>query len=192
MAFRHMRKTKQGTTLVEVLVASSLSVMVVFTTLGIFMSGMSDWARGQGRIDAESQSQAAVRQISDTLREAMAVSVDADGQGLRFRLPAKGEDGSFRVPAVWDGVERRIYHQSGKLMLAEGGRARELARGVILTDPNSPYGDASYRIFSPNTGTVVRQLTVMVATRTNGAAGEKVTGRTRETVYLRNIPDLYR
>ncbi|HAP41099.1 MAG TPA: hypothetical protein DCQ94_15275 [Nitrospira sp.] len=186
------RFRQRGVTLAEVMVSASISTVVLFSAITIFLSGISAWARGQGRMDAETQSRQAVRVVSDALREAMWVSVDADGMGLTYRLPRVDGDGAFEVPVIWDGIDRRIALTSGKLNLTDAAGTRTICRNIRLTDPESPGGLSTYRIFTPGPGSITRRLAVQVVTETNGARSEKVVGRKRETVFLRNIPELTR
>lgn len=185
-------KRKIGGTLIEVLVASFIGTMVLFGTITVFFMGMSSWLRGQSKINAESQSQNAIRVIAQELREAMAVTVDVDGKGLSYRLPKKDENGNYLVPAVWDGVSRRIELQTDKIVITKPDKNRTVAEKVITTDPLSPGGTGSYRIFTAGAGTIVRSLTVMIVTKTNEYRKENSTSRARESIFLRNIPDLSR
>lgn len=187
---RICRRSKRGFTLIETLTAATLTVMALFTSIMVMVSGMNSWAQGQGRINAELQSQRAVRAISSQLRQAMSVVVDADGKGLTYRLPQKDGNGNFIVPAIWDGVTRRVEFSSNKVNLIEGGATTVLCNNVILTDPKSSGGTAPYTPFTAGAGSIVRQITVMVATKWNGKRDQLVSSRVRETIYLRNIPQL--
>ncbi|MCG9896312.1 MAG: hypothetical protein MH204_12640, partial [Fimbriimonadaceae bacterium] len=158
----------------------------IFTALTIFIAGAGAWIRGSEMIDAETNSKQAVRVISDQLRQAMMVTVDNNGQGLTYRIPTRTSDGTFSAPPVWDNVSRRIFLQNGNIVLQEGTATRTIVRGVITTDPEN--GNASYQIFTPGAGSIVRDVTVFVVTRRNLSQGRTVSGRKREVVYLRNIP----
>jgi hypothetical protein len=187
------RRTKRhGATLIEVVTASFLGVMVMLATVMLLISGMASWYRGEGRIRAESTSQIAVRTVAAEIREAMMVSVDANGMGLTYRLPQTDGNGSYLSPAQWDGVTRRIQLNGSNIEVVEGGNARVLCRNVITTDPQSVGGMTAYRIFTSGAGAITRQVTVMVVTRTNSYRQEQSSSRSRETVYLRNIPELAR
>jgi hypothetical protein len=179
---------RAGMTMVEVVTAAVISTMVLGTALSIFIAGAGSWLRGTEMIDAETQSKQAVRVISDQLRQAMVVTIDADGQGLAFRLPQRQANGIFTAPPVWDGVARRIFHRSGSIILQEGGAERVITRNVILTDPDN--GNAAYRIFTPGTGGIVRDVTLRMVTRRTLANNVQFLGRKREVIYLRNIPRL--
>lgn len=182
-----MKRRRQGATLVEVVVAAGLSTIALFGAVFLFLSGAMSWARGTGRIDAESGANLAVRSVSRELREAMTVTVDSDGAGLSYRLPAKDEDGSFTTPVTWDGVDRRIELQGSQLCVTGSGQTRVICRGVVATDPLS---NSTYRIFTAGSGAITRSLTVMIASSRNAEYNKMATSRSRETIYLRNIPQL--
>jgi hypothetical protein len=193
------RNRRQGATMVELLTASALSVLATFTAVAVMISGLGSWAKGQGRINAEADAQRAVREVSNELREAMAVTVSS-GTAIDYRLPAKDESGNFVVPATWDGITRRVEWVStgtgiGSVRITAGSSAHVVCRNVILRDPQSSgftptTGGSSYSIFTAGPGTITRQLTIMVATRANGSKDQYVVSRSRETVFLRNIPTL--
>ncbi len=183
---------RRGLTLVEVMVASILGTLVIFGGISIYLSGMENWLRGSERIVAETQSRQAVRAISDQLRQAMAVAVAGDGVSLEFRLPEEDASGNFTVPATWDGVVRRIQYNAGDetIELVEGANTRVLARNVMPADIGGT--GAAYDIFTAGPGAITRQLTIKVVTQTNNDASVNALGRQRETIYLRNIPQLTR
>jgi len=183
------RRTIRGSTMVEVLTASVMSFMVLTGATAALIFGMAGWTRGQARIDSETQSQQAIRKVSKMLREAMVVTVDADGQGLTYRLPTLGGDGRFAVPAQWDGVDRRIAVSGSSLNLVVGGTTRRICANVILSDPKN--ANNAYRVFTPGAGTITRQLWMMLATSTvSGDRGKTMKSRGREMIFLRNIPQL--
>ena len=184
------RTTRRGTTLVETVVAAGLSVIVFLGATLLFLSGAMSWARGSGKIDAEATTHRAVREISRELREAMAVSVDADGLGLSYELPVKDASGSFTTPISWDGITRRIELQGADLVMTGGHAPRTILKGVILSDPQSPDGQGSYRIFTAGSGAITRSLTVMLVSSRSADYNRMATSRSRETIYLRNIPQM--
>lgn len=183
-------RLKRGLTLIEVVTAAVVSTLVIVGAMTIFLAGMRDWTRGAQRMDAEIQSRQAMRGIASTLRGAMVVTVDADGQGLTFRMPkVDPATGLYQSPVVWDGVTRQIDFSSGKILLKETGKPdRVLATNVITTDPKN--ANAAYKIFTPGLGAITRQLTVKVVCVATNAQGQQSLGRKRETIFLRNIPQL--
>jgi type II secretory pathway pseudopilin PulG len=185
------RRTRRGLTLIESLFAVSVTAMAIFSATGIWVASVKDWAIGQDRIETETESQIAVRVVADHLREAMTVQIDADGQGISYRKPQTDSSGDYLIPPVWDGVERRIYLDDGSLWLDESGNgnARELADRVVTNDPGDPdRGD--FEIFTPGPGTIIREVTVFVATEGRTVDGRESVGRHRETIYLRNVPSM--
>jgi len=172
--------------------AAGLSTMLLFGAISVFLQGSASWLRGTARITVNEDAQGAIRLISQELREAMSVTVDGDGLGLSYRLPEVSGDGSYVVPATWDGVDRRIELDGSDLVItADGGDERLVCRGVILTDPLSG-SSAEYRIFSAGIGAITRQMSIMVVTKAYEYKQEDSRSRCRETVFLRNIPELTR
>ncbi len=185
-----LRSRRSGATLVEVVTSATLSVLVLTGAYAALLSGSTSWLKGAGSLDASATSQRATRIIATELREAMSVTVDGNGLGLSYRMPAVDGDGSFTVPPVWDNVARRIELNGSNLNIVTGGSTRRIAAGVITTDPLSPGGTGTYRIFSAGAGTVTRQITVQLVVRKTSVKDKTVTSRSRETIFLRNIPEL--
>lgn len=173
-----------------------VTVMAIGTASSVWLAGATSWYQGAGKIDAELQSRGSVRTICTELAEAMDVTVDANGLGVTFHKPARDANGDYQTDVmgqpVSDGIDRRIYFSSGKLYYNSGNGIRVLAKNVITTDPLSPGGTAPYKVFTPGLGSIVRQVTVMVATQTTGANQKAVKARKREIVFLRNIYDTTR
>ena len=186
------RRLRQGTTLVETLTAATMTVLCLTAAVAVMLSGLRSWARGEGHIMAETDSQKAVRIISQKLREAWQVTIDANGQGLTYILPQKDVDGNYVTPPVADGVTRRIELDGTTLNIVTNGVPRTLCKGIILTDPLSSGGTGSYRIFTSPAGATTRQITIEIVTQRNAFRSANVTSRTRETIFLRNVPELTR
>ena len=201
------RSKTSGYSLAEVTVSAALGTMTIFAAVSVFLMNSASWARGEGRIDSETNVRQAVRIVSDELREAMNVTVDNDGQGLTYRKPKKDGNGDFEIPVTWDGIDRRIELSGTNLVLTEGANtSRIIARNVMTQDPfmdgdhaisSSISSVASsndwtdYQIFVPNTGAVTTEVMVkLVIGTTGGQAGEYVRARKREIVALRNVPEL--
>lgn len=190
-------------TLVETVVASSISTMVLFVAISAYLAGIGNWARGESWIDVQQQSRNGVRAVSDALREAMAVTVDNDGMGLTYRLPVMTADGTISVPMVWDNVNRRIYYQDGSLWIDDGVNKYQAARNVVTVDPflnatnartvvieTGPYVAPSYKIFTSDGNAIPRSIVVCLVTRNRGRGAEMIHARHRETVFLRNVPSI--
>ena len=182
------RKVRRGATLTELLTAAAVSVLALIGATSIMISGSAAWAKGMGKIGAETEAQMSVRVIAQQLREAMAVSVDSGGMGLTFKVPSKDANGNFSVPEVPDGVLHRIEAEGNSLVLITGNTKRVLSKDLIFTDPVSNNGASAYKLFTPGSGLVTRQVTIEVATKRFGYKANTVSTRSRETIFLRNIP----
>jgi len=187
---RNRSRIRGGYTLIEGLTASVIGTLVVFGVLSTLIMGMSGWARGQGQINAESSGQRGMRAIVAELREAMAVTVDADGKGLTYQLPARDGAGNFSSPPVWDGVSRRIQlgtESNGRapLMIGPTASLRQMAADIRVQDPNT---SASYRFFTSPATSVVRQVDIRLISESLANQDKRVRSETRELIFLRNIP----
>jgi type II secretory pathway pseudopilin PulG len=185
---RNNKRTQQGTTMIETLIASGIAMTVILMSMAIFLLGATTWYRGQARLDANNYSQRAVRQVSQRLREAMQVSVDANGQGLTYQLDTKDSSGSYTIPLTPDGITHRIELNGTNLVMKENGAiVKTLCTNVTTNDPLS---NAAYKIFTPGAGANIRSVVVEVVASQNQYKQETVTSRSREQIYLRNIPSL--
>lgn len=178
--------------MVEVTFASAMTMLVLTTSVGVFMLGMTSWLRGQGKIDSEGGSQNAVRIVSKELREARDVTVDGDGMGLSYKLPLNDADGNYVIPITWDNVTRRIELQGTNLVVTKPGNTRIICRGVITTDPLSTGGTVPYKLFTAGAAGTTRSINVMVVSSRSSYKVENAVSRSRETIFLRNIPILTR
>lgn len=192
MNTRRVHRKRKGASLVEVVTASTISVLVLTGAYAALLSGSKTWIKGSGAMDAEATAQRAVRKIANELRQAMSVTVDANGLGLSYRMPVVDGNGSYTVPPVWDNVVRRVELNGSNLNIVTDGSTDRIASGVILTDPLSSGGTGTYRIFTAGAGTITRQVTVQVVVQKNTVGTYTKQSRNRETIFLRNIPELIR
>jgi hypothetical protein len=173
------------------MVGTGLSAIVLTGSLATLYAGSKTWVRGQGQIEVDLAGSQAMRRLSVELREAMAVSVASDGLSLTYRTMRRNPDGSFKSPPEWDGVSRRarVVSTSGskfKVEIGVAGQESGLTSQLILIDPLD--ANRSYKVFQAGAGTITRQLTIQLVTRVDGPEGEPLYYRTREAIYLRNIP----
>lgn len=183
------RNRRRGATLVEIALAASTSVLVLGGAVGTFVMSAKTWLQGESKLDADNNSNQAIRTISKEMREAWQVTVDADGKGLTYLKPAKDTYGNYIMPITSDGVTRRIEMNGSDLRITGGGN-RTICRSLILTDPLSSGGTSPYKIFTAGSGSITRSLTIMLVTQRSGVNGKNNTSRIRETIFLRNIPEL--
>lgn len=200
------RSKRSGFTLAEVIVSSVISSLVLSLAVSVFLMCIGSWARGESQMDGDGDTRKAMRSVAHELREAMWVSVDADGMGITFRHPRKDITGAFQTPVVWDGIDRRIFLDNSELVMTAGaGTRRRIATNVSEFDPfmgRSHAMDARrevgavatyprYRIFTPNAGALTTEVIVQIVTGAKGGqVDEVIRARKRERIVLRNVPEL--
>jgi Tfp pilus assembly protein PilW len=185
----------------------TISSVVLVGVITMFMMAMGVWARGEAWTDTDTQTRQAVRIMTDQLREAMQVTVDADGMGVTYRWPARDTAGSYVQPISPESFDRRIWLVNGTLWLRDkAGSQRVIAKNVLTSDPfatvshdslgslantNGPLPTApAYKIFTPGIGSTVRSLSLKIVASRRGSTSDQVRNRRREVVYLRNIPQV--
>lgn len=169
--------------------AAGLSATVLVAGVGMFLVGMRSWIKGEANMVASSNSQKALRMVSNSLREAMDVTVTGGGNKVTFVLPKKAGDGSFINPMVSDGVTRTIERTGGQIVMTTGGTSRIVARSILSREPTA---SVDYPLFTAPVGSVSRSLTIKIVAGSTGVRAETIIDRARETVYLRNVPQLSR
>lgn len=184
-------RTKRGFTLPELIIGSSISLIVMLGTVSTLLMGLMVWTRGAARLDANTYARRAVRAMSMELRQAYSVTVDSNGQGVTFYRPAVDATKTIIQPLVSDNIPRRFYYNSDAKAIdysVNGQFARRIARGISLTDPSN--GNAAYPLFTAGAGATTRSVTLYIVSSQNQYRSETVYGRSRESLYLRNVPQL--
>ena len=187
---RNRNRLKRGATLFEVVIASGISTVVMYSLVLTLLSGSGSWIKGQSKIDVDVSSQQSLRAITVELREAMAVSIVDDGKTVEYRLPKK-ENGEYKVPAEWDGVERKIKYipNSKSVTKVADNDTTVLCTGVY---PNDPKTGTAYKVFTAGAGAMTRDVTIMLVLSAGEGSASAEKSRIRETIYLRNVPSLTR
>lgn len=183
------KNRKRGRTLVEVLIAAGISSFALVGGVGVFMAGMMSWLKGVGSMDSITKSQSSVRLMSQQLREAMSVTISGDGNTVTYQLPQKDESGSYVIPMTADTTNRQFVVSNGTLSQVTGNTTRTLSTNVLSTDPAT---NQTYKVFTANGGTVTRQVVIQLVTSKQGYRNNWTPSRSRESVYLRNVPQLTR
>ncbi|RYG28531.1 hypothetical protein EON81_28345 [bacterium] len=181
-------RRRRGFSLAEVVLAAGISTMVLIAGVGLFLTGMRSWISGEANMDVSANSQRSLRFVSDELREAMSITVNTPTK-VTYVLPKRESDGTFTNPMVGDGITRTIQLTGTNLVLTAGSVSRVVARSVLAREPSAA---SDYAIFTTPPGTVSRSLTLKLVASTPGVGGQAVVERSRETVFLRNVPQLSR
>lgn len=180
---------KRGATLTEVVLGAGISSAVLIAGVGTFLMGMRSWVKGEANMEASSSSQKALRTVSNELREAMSITINSSGTRVDYVRPKREADGTFTNPMVGDGISRSVERVGTTLVIRTGSTTRTLAKDILARKP----GDASdYRLFTAPAAAVSRSLTMEIVAGKPGFRAETIIERSRETLYLRNVPQLSR
>ena len=135
----------------------------------------------------------ACRRITETLREAMSVSIDPALNRLYFTLPARATtvdavtgEYEFKHPLVSDGITR--FFQVNQGVLIEFPGRRELVSGITNRDPDpasSQFG-LPYEPFQATTIGAKNAVTINLITRQDVNSKPRYT-RMKSTVMVQNI-----
>jgi C-terminal processing protease CtpA/Prc len=128
--------------------------------------------------------------VRDNLKEAMEVTIDPDGNGINFKLPAKDANGNYITPLTYDGISRRFALSSGSLILTVNGNSTTILTNVVTKDHRGDGSSPTYQIFTPGTGSIIRIVTVQLVTDRVIQNGQHAYGRVREQILLRNTPQI--
>lgn len=186
---RLIRNRKRGATMVEVVVGAGLSVITLVGGVACFMGGMMSWMKGVGAMDSISKSQDSIKLVSQQLREAMAVTISDSGKTVTYTIPLKDNSGSYVLPLASDGITRQFKVDQETLVQTVGTTTRTISTNVLSIDPAT---GSAYTPFSANNGDVTRQMVITLVTSKRGFRNNWTPSRTRESVYLRNVPQLSR
>jgi len=186
-------KRRRGFTLMEAMTASLMTVLVIAGAVGTMLAGLQSWSQGTGLVESEMDAQQGMRAVVGELREAMAITVDADGKGVTYRLPQKNGSGEFITPALWDGVSRRISivantYGRNDLNIGVVGNMTKISRNIVLQDPIRL--NVAYIPFVAGPGTIKRSITITFVSNALGSKERVTYSRNRELLYLRNVPAL--
>jgi Tfp pilus assembly protein PilW len=192
---RTLRKTvrgrnhKRGMTLFEVLAATTISSMTLIGGVAVYISGMMSWTKGEGAIDSLNNAQNPIRLVSMELREATKVQVNSAGTYLSYELPLKDSSGDYVLPLQSDSTVRYFQLLNDDLIQVVGSRSRVIAKHVLPQDPQT---GQSYKIFQTNGAAIARQVIVQIAASRQGYQENWEPTRARESICLRNVPQLTR
>ena len=185
-------RTRRGMTLIELMASLSLMVLLMVGTGAMMVGGLRSFQRTSASIDQSETNARTMRRITETLRQAVGVTVSTDGRSVQFQLPrltvsADAITGERELldPIQADGVARS-YSVIGTELI-DGSTGRVLVKDVILTDPDpasSGYGQ-SYRPFELGTVGSTKAVTVTTMTRKSITSGTTF-WRLKSTVLLRN------
>jgi prepilin-type N-terminal cleavage/methylation domain-containing protein len=140
---------RRGFTLVELLSGISVMALVVLGSMTLLVNGLRSFNRTSVDVRITQQNAQAQRRISETIRQAMSVSISNGGATVNYTLPATslivdpvtGEKEHVQ-PLVSDGVARSFVVDWAAGTLKEMPSGRVLVRNITNKDPEA--GSAQY------------------------------------------------
>lgn len=187
-----MRK-QRGLSLTELIVSSSLMVFTLIGVLALMISGLRSFERTTSDINLTQPNSQAVRRISETLRQALTVSISVDGTRVDYVLPKVGTaidaytgEKELITPLEPDGVKRSFEVKNGSLTSLP--EKRLLLSGIDPVDPHTSSSQykQTYRPFQSTTIGARNAVTINLITREDVNGKPRFT-RMKSTVMVQNI-----
>jgi len=159
--------SRRGMTLVELLVAGSVTLILLFALLPLMNTSVRAWHRTSNDVATTMDVTLAMRRIASELRYAKAIQISNNGKTIQYTLP--------------DRTSATFSLSGGNLVWSWG--SEPLLRGVETNDPQ--FGGA-YPLFQlAFSGGASRAVVVRLCVRVNTPAGVR-THRVQQMVVLRN------
>lgn len=180
-------------TLVELLTGMTVMMFVILGSLSLLVTGMKSFKKTTIDVDITNQNSQAVRRMSETLRQAMNVTISNSGKTITFNLPKMGGvdpvtgEKEVQDPLTSDGIARSytVNFTTGTVVEQPGGRT--LVRALAATDPqqgSSQYGQA-YTPFQLTTFGSYRAVSINLIT-TQTLVNDVRKMRMKTTAIVRN------
>lgn len=185
-------RTRRGFTLIELLTGLVLMFLTLSGVVSLTIGSLRSFTRTSQGIDLSEGNARAMRRVTETLRQAMTVTVLDNGARIQYQMPlysatndpVTGEK-ELLEPLTWDNVVREFRVTGGSLV---DGSGKKLVRNVVLTDPDpaSSGYNLSYAPFALGTVGATRSVTVTLMTRATTVSGTPMFWRLKNSVLLRN------
>lgn len=183
---------KFGMTLIELLVASATTMMLVLGACTLFFAASKQFYTTEADVDITQSNANGMRYVTQKIRQAMSLTITDSGKSVSYVMPAYSSyvdstTGEYElvVPLTADGVARSFSVSNGTLYDNKTGKA--LVKNIVLTDPD-PTSSQYNQTYAPFTLTTVgsrRALTINLITQRNVSSSKRYT-RMKTTVIIRN------
>jgi hypothetical protein len=185
---------RRGATLVELILGMSITVVVVLASAELLLSGLKSYNRTTVEVGLNNQNAQGLRRVSQSLREALAVTVSADGRRIDYTLPQRSAannpvtgEREFIDPPVSDGVARHYVVNMTNGTLVDGVTGRVLVRNIVARDPQvgSSQFNQNYAPFQLTTIGSLRAVSINLITL-DKANGKDRYARMKTAAVVRN------
>jgi len=185
-------KKRRGFSLAELMASMVAMVMALGATFALQINASRSMTRVQTDMNVQNKSSLAMRRITDTLRQAMTVTLSTDGKTMTYTLPklttatdlVTGEK-ELVYPLVSDGVTRSFVVSGTNLVSYPGGRI--LVRNISAIDPQT--GSTQYnKPYNPFQSTTIgsRRAITITLICSEVANGKVRYARMKSTVLIQN------
>jgi hypothetical protein len=171
----------------------SIMATVLFGALTLLVTGMKSFKKTTSDVDITNQNANALRRVSETLRQAMSVTISNSGKTISFTLPKMGAtdpvtgEKELQEPLTSDGVARSYVVDFTGKTLKEMPSGRVMVTNICATDPqpgSSQYNQA-YTPFQLTTIGSYRAITINLITTQNIISDQRYM-RMKTTAVVRN------
>lgn len=184
---------RRAFTLVELLTGMSILSMVLLGTMTLLVTGLKSFRKTTTDVDLTNQNSNSLRKVSETLRQAINVTISNSGKTVTFNLPRMGGvdpvtgEKELVEPIVSDGISRSyvVDFTTGRLTEMPGGRI--LIKNISSTDPQvgSTQYNQAYTPFQLTSIGSYRAVTVNLITSQKLVEQNRFT-RMKTTAVVRN------
>ena len=187
-----MRKQK-GMTLVELMTSLGLMAFTLGAISSLFVFGLRSFQNTTTDTNINQSNAQGMRRLTESLREAMSVTISADGKTVSYTLPKVAAaadpftaEKEYIIPLESDNTIRTFtVNSSGNLVHSVGNRT--LVKNIQFTDPDpaSSQFNQTYLPFSSTTIGSQRAITINLIT-SESVLGKLRYARYKTTVVLHN------
>ena len=182
---RSRRSRARGSMMLELVIASALSVMVVALLVATQLGALREYQRALNRNTASRSAYNALREIRGLAQQSVQASVGAGGTQLTLLPPQRDANGAIQLPIQPDAanpITLTVNFATGTLTLTSGGNSRVLLTGVSNRTPQgNTYSPFTTRLYAPGALALHVRLSVRQGTGT-----ASTTAWFEETILLRN------
>ncbi|MEN6372341.1 MAG: prepilin-type N-terminal cleavage/methylation domain-containing protein [Armatimonadota bacterium] len=177
----HVKLNQNGHTLIELLVAMSITGLICAGAFAMMISSMSCFDGTSTQTYTDIDAVMAMQMIVNDVREAKSINIIANGKRLRVIFPVKLSEGYYDRHQA-DMANQIDYYLSDETGVP-GHSGNWLWRGKNNNNRTPLKRNVNSLEFEQDTS---RSVKITVTTLENSASGPKTTSLTQRVVYLRN------
>lgn len=195
MRYSKKRGTASGLTLVEVLIASSISLTAIGIMLAIYMAGNDFWEIKRDQSDLQGQARLALARMSSELKEATRTSAQNPSPNLNIPSTPNNKDINFYLPADNDGnglltdangnIEWDTNNQMKYQYIPGQKELRRLEKGDSITLARD-VSDIQFIDASIDTQLYINELRIILTLSRITENKRNITATLTSTIKLRN------